>query len=149
MDQLTSLWGKHRLDQWWWAKPLCPLPKGLLLRPGKGVSEISVGQHTAPPVTKGRTILQLELFKSNVDGVRQCCWSTAQALVSRGQRRTRAIRQQDTPKHWTRPLTHQVQCLGQKSHSSSYRPKLQNQALVLKRFRIGFGQSKHWPRQKI
>lgn len=26
---------------------------------------------------------------------------------------------------------------------------LQNQALVLKSFRIGFGQSKHWPRQKI
>ena len=49
-------------------KPFCLLPKGLWLRPGKGVNEISVGQQTALPVTERRTVLQPELFKSNLDG---------------------------------------------------------------------------------
>lgn len=55
----TQAWPKHRR----WAKPLCPLPKGLLLGPGKGVNEISVGQQTAPPVTKGRTIFATRTFE--------------------------------------------------------------------------------------
>lgn len=67
-----------------WAKPPCPLPKGLLLRPGKGVNDIPVGQQTALPGTKDRTILQPELLKSNLDGGRQCCWSAARALMSKG-----------------------------------------------------------------
>lgn len=45
-------------------------------------------------------------------GARRCCWSAAQTLVCWGQRRTRAIRQQETLKHWTGPHTHQVQWLG-------------------------------------
>lgn len=52
------------------------------------------------------------LWKAMWMGTRRCCWSAAQTLVCWGQRRMRAIRQQETPKRWTGPHTHQVQWLG-------------------------------------
>lgn len=121
-DQLSSLWDTHRLDQspQKGSKPLCPLPKGLLLRPGKGGSEISVGQQTALPVTKGRTILQRELLKSNLAGGKavllECKLRTC-VLHVQGHRAA------ETPKHWTGPHTHHIQWHGWKSCSPSYQPK--------------------------
>lgn len=112
----TGLTKAHRR----WAKPLCPPPKGLLLRPGKGGSEISVGQQTALLVTKGRTILQWNFWKAIWLGARLCCWSAAHVLMSS---MSRAMGQQETPKHWTGPHTHHVPWHGWKWCSPSYWPK--------------------------
>lgn len=125
-DQLTSLQGQHKGStkaQRRRAKPFCLLPKGLWLRPGKGVNEMSVGQQTALPVTKHRTVFQPELFKAIWMGVRRSCWSAAQTPMYWGQRRMRAIRQQETHKHWPGPHTCQVQWPGWELCSPSYRPK--------------------------
>lgn len=144
----TQAWPKHTEGE----QNLCALfSKGSCsgLERGSVRSQWDSKLHHQWP--KAGQFLQPELLKSNLDG--------GEVVLLECSPGTRVLGTEDEG--------HQAaghsQALDRGSHSSSsitwievtlsllqtWAVWLQNQALMLKRFRIGFGQSKHWPRQKI